>query len=86
MMLVIALLLNHTQNLYPGNLHFSEILITPPLLVILKAFDAVFTEGVNFLLQHRSKVDWLSSKRTFLRSNPIDFLHFSDEAFRVRIS
>jgi hypothetical protein len=81
MMLVIAFLLNHTENLYPGNfLHFSEILRPPPLLVILRAFDAVFTDDVNFLLQHRSKVDWLSNKRTFLRSNPIDFFDFSARA------
>ncbi len=57
MMLVIAFLLNHTQNLYPENLHFSEILRPPTLLVILRAFNAVFTEDVNFLLLHRSKVD-----------------------------
>ena len=53
--------LNHTQNLYPGNLHFSEILRPLPLLFILRVFNAVFIEDdVNFLLQHRSKVDWLS--------------------------
>jgi hypothetical protein len=54
---------------------------TPPLLVILRAFNAVFTEDVNFLLQHRSKVlYWLSKKRTFLRSNPINFFNFSARA------
>jgi hypothetical protein len=79
-MLVIAFLQNHTQNLYPGSLHFLEILRPPPLLVILRAFNAVFTKDVNFLLQHRSKVDWLSNKRTFLRSHPIDFFDFSARA------
>ena len=74
MMLAIAFLLNHTQNLYPGNLYFLETLRPPTLLIILRAFNAVFTEDVDFLLQHRLDVDWLSNKRTFLRSNPINFL------------
>ncbi len=32
------------------------------LLVILRAFNAVFTEDVNFLLQHRPKVDCCPTK------------------------
>jgi hypothetical protein len=70
-------MLNHTQNLYPGNLYFLETLRPPTLLIILRAFNAVFTEDVDFLLQHRLDVDWLSNKRTFLRSNPINFFDFS---------
>jgi hypothetical protein len=79
-MLVIAFELNHTQNLYPGSLHFLDILRPPPLLVISRAFDAGLILEVNFSLQHRSNVDRLSNRSTFLRSSPIDFFDFNAKA------
>jgi hypothetical protein len=50
------------------------ILKQPPLLVIMRALVAFVIFNVNFLLQHRSKVDWLSNSSIFLKSKSSDFL------------
>ncbi len=55
-------------------LDFSVILRPPPLLVIIRALVALMIFDVNLLLQHRSKVDWLSSSSTFLKSKSSNFL------------
>ncbi len=64
-------------------MHFSVIFRPPPLLVIERTFSALIILDANDLLQHKSKVDWLSNRSTFLRSKLVNFL--DDSVSRVRI-
>jgi hypothetical protein len=75
-MLVIACLLNQTQNLNPGNLPCLVIFEPPPLLVMFKAQLAFLIMDVKPLLQNRSNVDWLSNRRIHLKSRSSDLLDF----------
>jgi len=81
MIFVIAFLENHSLNLYPGILHFLVILRPPPLLFMWSTCGALSILDVNFLLQHRLKVDWLSKSRTLHRSNSVSFQ--IDSCFRA---
>ncbi len=64
------------QILVVWYLAFLGDLRPPPLLVIWRAFLALIILDANFLLQHKSKVDWLSRRSTFLKSNSMNFLCF----------
>jgi hypothetical protein len=57
-------------------LHFSVILKPPPLLIILRAFAALIIFNGNIFFQHRSKVNWLFKRNTFLRIKLVNFLYF----------
>jgi hypothetical protein len=76
MMLVIACLLNQTQNLYHGNLPCLVIFKPPTLLVMFKARLPFLILDIKPLLLHRSNVDWLSNRRTYLKSRLSDLLNF----------
>ncbi len=68
MMLVIALVVNQTQNSYPGTIHSLEICRPPLLLDMFIARLALCLFPEKSRLQHRSKVDWLSWSHSLLRS------------------
>jgi hypothetical protein len=79
-MLVTAFLLDQAQNLYPGNMPCSVIFKPPPLLVMFKAQLVFLILDIKPLLQHRLNVNWLSSRRTHLKSRLSDLLDFRASA------